>query len=347
MKRRSFITGAFVCSLPTLNYSQGLIPIADAHNHLGLLRGNDGRIPMLGQLMKESGVNLLSWSLVSDYPFLGLTKNGIGQYKSANVGDFKASYNSEIEKILKGLIVNGVKVIKNAEDLQQSSQETPYVCLTAEGADFLEGNLDFLGQAYEQGIRHVQLVHYCKNPIGDIQTERPEHGGLTAFGKDLVAALNQHGMLIDLAHSTSESVGQALELSKVPVIWSHSYISESPSSWTSSGYRSRALSLKDAKKIADAGGAVGLWGLGVSFGGGIYGYVDEILRMINLIGADHVMFGSDQDGLAGGAVINRLYDLRFVVDTLIKKGLNEKTIRAVAFENYARCLKTAMTNRSL
>ena len=69
--------------------------------------------------------------------------------------------------------------------------------------------------------------------------------------------------------------------------------------------------------------------------------------MINLIGADHVMFGSDQDGLPEGAVINQVSDLRKVVKALSKSGVGEKVIRAVAFENYARCLKAAMQGRSV
>ena len=347
MKRRLFIAGALASTLPTLNSAQELVPIADAHNHIGVSRSNDDRIQLLGQLMKESGISLLSWTIVPDGPFLGFKRSGITQVRTANLGDFKASYDRQIGQVLKGLSLNGVRVLKTIEDLQQSAQGIPYVCLASEGADFLEGKLDSLGQAYEQGIRHLQLVHYCQNPVGDIQTESPKHGGLTAFGKDLVVALNQHGILVDLAHSTSESIGYALELSKAPVIWSHSYISDSPSSWSSTGFRPRALSIADAKKIADSGGAVGLWALGPSFGGGIEGYASEIMRMVNLIGVDHVMFGSDQDGLPQGAVINQLSDLRKVVEALSKKGIEEKVIRAVAFENYARCLKTAMQGRSV
>ena len=349
MKRRSFMTSVLLTLYPSLNFGQSLIPIADAHNHLGVLRRNDERIPILSQLMRDSGISLLSWTIVPDGPFLGLRGGGITQVRPANSGDFKASYDRQMGQILGGLKVNGVKVLKNVEDLLESAKGAPYVCLTSEGADFLEGNLDSLEDAYEQGIRHIQLVHYVKNPVGDIQTERPEHGGLTSFGKELVGALNQKGILVDLAHSTSESISHALEISKTPIIWSHSYISNTTSSWNSSGFRSRLLSLKDAKRIADSGGAVGLWALGPSFGvglgGGIDGYASEIIRMVNLIGAEHVMFGSDQDGLPQGAVINQLSDLRKVVESLSTKGLDEKTIRAIAFENYARCLKTAMQNR--
>ena len=345
MKRRSFLAGTFIAAIPTANFGQNLIPIADAHNHLGLLRRNTDSVPILGQLMKDSGISLLSWTVVPDGPFLGIVSGGLGQVRTANKGDLRASFDRQLGAALRGLSVNGVKVVKRVEDLQQAATGEPYVCLTSEGADFLEGSLDSLGKAYDDGIRHVQLVHYIKNQVGDIQTERPEHGGLTQFGKELVVALNHQGILVDLAHSTSESIGHALTVSKAPVIWSHSYIADTPSSWTTSGYRSRALGTKDAKRIADSGGAIGLWSLGASFGGGIDGYAAEIIRMVNLIGADHVMFGSDQDGLPQGAVINQLSDLRKVVEALSRKGVDEKVIRAVAFENYARCLKTAMQGR--
>jgi len=59
------------------------------------------------------------------------------------------------------------------------------------------------------------------------------------------------------------------------------------------------------------------------------------------------MFGSDQDGFPQGAVIKHLLDLRKVVEVLQKSGMAEKIIRSVAFDNYARCLKTAMQSRQV
>jgi membrane dipeptidase len=284
----------------------------------------------------------LSWTITPDISFLGFINGGVSQARIPAPGELKAAYERQLAHVMRAVAGNGVQIVKTAEDIQKAAQGVPSIALTSEGADFLEGKLDSLSQVHEQGIRHLQLVHYIKSPVGDLQTERPEHGGLTDFGRQLVGALNQQGILIDLAHSTSESIDHALSASKVPMIWSHSYVTEAASSWNASGYRSRALALKDAKKIADAGGAVGLWSLGASFGGGIDAYAAEIIRMINWLGADHVMFGSDQDGLPQGAVIQKLTDLRSVVEALAKRGLDEKTLRAVAFDNYARCLKTAM-----
>ena len=347
MKRRSLISSAFLSIIPTLSFGQNLIPIADAHNHIGLLRRNTESIPILGQLMKESGISLLSWTVTPDAIFTGPVNGGVSQVRTPNSGELKSAYDRQMANALRGLNSNGVNILKNTDDLLKAASGIPYACLTAEGADFLEGKLDYLDQAYEQGIRHIQLVHYIKNPVGDLQTERPEHGGLTAFGKELIGVLNSRGILVDLAHSTSESISQALAITKTPLIWSHGYVSDSPSNWSSSGFRSRALDIKDAKKIADSGGAIGLWSLGASFGGSIDAYANEITRMVNMLGAEHVMFGSDQDGLPQGSVINQLSDLRKIVEALSKRGIDEKVIRAVSFDNYARCLKTAMSNRKV
>lgn len=343
MKRRNLLLAALGSVTVNASWAQARIPIADAHNHIGLLRKNSDAVFRLGSLLQEAGVSLLSWTVVPDGPFLRFTSSGIEQGRAIAKGDLKASFDNQLSNATTGLMRNGAKILKTSEDLDQAAKGEPYVVLTSEGADFLEGTLDDLPSAFERGIRHIQLVHYIKNPVGDLQTERPTHNGLSDFGKQLIKAMNTTGMLIDLAHSTGPSIDQALEVSTKPMIWSHSFITKQDTNWTSRGFMSRGLSESYAKKIAAKGGAVGLWALGPSFGGGIDGYASELIRMIDIVGAPHVMIGSDEDGLPQGAVIDQLMDLRKVVDLLIKRGLDEKTIRMVAFDNYARCLRNAMT----
>ena len=86
MKRRSFLAGALIVASPTLSFAQGLIPIADAHNHLGLLRRNTESVSILGQLMKDSGICLLSWAVVPDGPFLAMVPGGVGHPSSTVSG---------------------------------------------------------------------------------------------------------------------------------------------------------------------------------------------------------------------------------------------------------------------
>jgi len=342
MKRRDVLLTVAGIPFFSLVNAQSRVPISDAHNHIGLLRKNKESVLKLGDLMTEAGVSLLSWTVVPDAPFLRFSPNGVEQGRSISAGELKASFDRQLSNATSGLVGNGVSIVKTVADLDKAANGIPHVVLTSEGADFLEGSLDDLQSAYDRGIRHIQLVHYIKNPVGDLQTERPTHNGLSDFGKQLIKALNVTGILIDLAHSTGPSIDQALEISSKPMIWSHSFVTKSEQSWTSRGYMSRGLSEAYAKKIASKGGAVGLWALGASFGGGIDGYASEIIRMIEILGADHVMFGTDEDGLPQGAVIEQLIDLRKVVDILAKRGVDEKTLRSVAYENYARCLRKAL-----
>ena len=347
MRRRELMALFGLTAVSSLSWSQNRMPIADAHNHIGLLRRNTDSVPKLAALMRESGVHLLSWTIVPDGPFLRLSSTGIEQGRPINSGELRSSFDRQLGNATGGIAGGGVTIVRTLGDLEKAAMGEPCVVLTTEGADFLEGSLEGLVQAYDSGIRHVQLVHYIQNPVGDLQTERPKHDGLSEFGKSLIKALNAQGILIDLAHSTGSSINQAMELSKVPMIWSHGFIARNEPVWTVGGWKARGLSEAHAKKFAQSQGAVGLWCLSDSFGGGLDGYASEIIRMVTLLGPDHVMFGTDEDGLPSGAVVQQLGDLRKVVDILARRGVEEKVLRAVAFENYLRSLKTAFTARTV
>ena len=340
--RRMLLAGGVALFSPKFAFSQHLVPIADAHNHFGLLKNNRSSLPELKSLMSKSGVSLLSWTVVPDVPFLSFSGSKVAQSRVPEKGELNQSFARQLKRAVDAINANGLNLIRNQADLTESLKGVPSIVLTSEGADFLEGSLENLKPAVAAGIRHVQLVHYIRNDVGDIQTETEVHGGLTSFGKSLISALNQYGVLIDLAHGTQDVVLQALEISKAPMIWSHSYLSQSHGVGSQQGYQSRGIGVDMAKRIAASGGAVGLWALGPSFGGGIGGYADEIKKMVDILGPEHVMFGTDIDGLPTGSAIDDFEDLRKVVERLQKQGMSDKTIQAVAYGNYARCLSKAM-----
>jgi membrane dipeptidase len=212
--------------------------------------------------------------------------------------------------------------------------------ITAEGAGFTEDKLELLDQAYAQGLRHVQLVHYIRNGLGDFQTERPQHDGLTELGVKVIQACNRLGILVDLAHSTNAVIDRALEVSRVPVIWSHSAITSAQFSWQNG--KARLLNIDYAKKIAQRGGSIGLWALQSTVGNAPDGYASELMRMVDAVGPEHVMFGTDIDGMGNSAAMEQLMDLRKVAEVLQERGVDDRTLKALCFDNYARCLKGAM-----
>jgi len=75
---------------------------------------------------------------------------------------------------------------------------------------------------YEKGIRYVTLVHTRNNDICDSSTDSLEHGGLSPLGEEVVARMNDLGMLIDLSHASDDSFYDVMEKSRSPVIASHS-----------------------------------------------------------------------------------------------------------------------------
>lgn len=79
-------------------------------------------------------------------------------------------------------------------------------------------------QYYDLGARYITLCHSSNNDICDSSTDQsgPEFGGLSAFGEEVVREMNRTGMLIDVSHASDESFYDVIELSKAPVIASHS-----------------------------------------------------------------------------------------------------------------------------
>jgi membrane dipeptidase len=203
--------------------------------------------------------------------------------------------------------------------------------------------------AYELGVRHLQLVHFTKNPVADFQTERPEHNGLTDFGRRVIRECNRLGILVDLAHATERAVDQALEISQAPMIWSHSSIARSGTpDWTMIGWKARQLTPDCARRIARKGGVVGLWTVRVDVGNATESYARRLMAMADLIGEDHVGFGTDMSGDPSNDkefMMTNYADLRKVVDYWQSKGIDDKRIRKIAIGNYARVLQDALRPR--
>jgi membrane dipeptidase len=86
----------------------------------------------------------------------------------------------------------------------------------------LGNDLSLIDTFYSKGIRYITLVHTDSNDICDSSTDTIEHGGLSSFGREVVAAMNDLGMLIDVSHASDESFYQVVEESRAPIIASHS-----------------------------------------------------------------------------------------------------------------------------
>jgi membrane dipeptidase len=91
-----------------------------------------------------------------------------------------------------------------------------------EGGHAIENSLGALRAYYGMGVRYMTLTHNVHLDWVDSHVANPRHGGLTAFGREVVREMNRLGMLVDLSHTSPGTMSDALDVSEAPVIWSHS-----------------------------------------------------------------------------------------------------------------------------
>lgn len=319
--------------------------IGDMHYHLLFMGPNPAASNPLAKNMAAGKATLVAWSLVGDLPWMTVTPRGFKQKSVPGAGETVSWLQRELARIKAHIAEQNLKIVKGPEDVDLALKGDPHVVLSVEGASFLDDDLSQLQAAYDQGIRHIQLVHYIRNTIGDFQTEKPQYMGLSEHGKKVVQECNRLGILVDLAHSPADTVTQALAISTVPMVWSHSSVTKTRQpQWTMPAAQARQLSLEDAKAIAAKGGVVGLWALRSDVGSTPEAYADRLSEIADWLGEDHAAFGTDMNGLLG-PVLSNYGDLRRVVDYWERRQMSESRIRKLAIENYARVLKAAMAAR--
>lgn len=355
-RRQLGLLGAGAIAAATLPaYAQGRRPyLADMHSHYGQflprLFGLD-----LNKHMQDNGVMLMAWAVVDDQKWMTAATGNLRQASVPQPGqlwDYFQARMADYEGRLRQWQVTKALV---PADVDEALAGQPRLLLATESANFLEGQLDRVAAAHAMGVRHMQLVHYIQSPLGDHQTAEPVYGGLTPLGARVVAECKRLGIVVDLAHGTAALVDGALDASDAPMIWSHSWITPNGGTHANVGFIARSLSLPAAKKIAARGGVVGLWNLrirpepmGLSYPvNSINDYADEIMRMCDLIGPEHVAFGTDLEGVWPGRLMTGYGDLREVADNLGKRGLSETVLNNVFIGNYARIVKLAMNGAAV
>src|SRR5215475_837733 len=92
----------------------------------------------------------------------------------------------------------------------------------AEGGHSIDSSLGVLRALHALGVRYMTLTHNRNTPWADSATDEPACGGLTDFGREVVAEMQRIGMLVDLSHVAPTTMSDALEVATAPVIFSHS-----------------------------------------------------------------------------------------------------------------------------
>jgi membrane dipeptidase len=96
------------------------------------------------------------------------------------------------------------------------------VLMGLEGGHMISSNLDVLRDYFDLGVRYMTLTHSGNVDWADSSTAKPAHNGLTDFGKDVIREMNRLGMMVDISHVSDKAFYDVLEVSKAPLIASHS-----------------------------------------------------------------------------------------------------------------------------
>jgi membrane dipeptidase len=215
---------------------------------------------------------------------------------------------------------------------------------------------------YEYGLRCSQLTYNSQNLIGSGSTDR-EDGGVSDFGAEIIKAMNEEGMLIDVSHCGDRTTLDAMDISDKPIAITHS-------NCRALNNHPRLKTGEAIQKLAAKGGVMGITGVRMFVRDRepttIEHIVDHIDHVVKLVGIEHVGIGSDSgltgyDGMApdqlkmlrgsykasyamrekldtdGYGQPKRIYDL---TESLIRRGYSDDNITAILGRNFRRLLGT-------
>ncbi len=269
-----------------------LAGIADGDPARAVLGSDDAVAGFRGA--QDAGMSAVSFATVADLRVLQLVGSRFAAGRQFAPGEAYADHQRQLAGILDLARQVDATVVSGADDILRLHRAgaTGFL-VTCEGADFVEDGPDAdaferVREAHVAGVRSITIVHYRQNRYGDLQTEPPLHGGLSAAGRELVEVMNEVGMIVDLAHASFETTVDAVAASRHPVMISHSHLA---------GPRSdhpRLVTDEHALAVSEAGGLIGAWPSGVA-SETLDDFIDEVVRLVELVGVEHVAIGTDLD----------------------------------------------------
>jgi membrane dipeptidase len=205
------------------------VPLVDGHNDVPWeLR--DRVKNHLAQLDLRSDTGSLKKRMHTDIP--RLRKGGVGaQFWSVYVPADKAGPESvrmvmeqmDVVHRLAEIYPDTFEIASSADDIVRIHKAGRIASLIGmEGGHSIDNSLGVLRQLYAAGARYMTLTHSKNVDWADSGTDKPEHGGLTKFGEEVVREMNRLGMLVDLSHVSPDTMKDVLAVTKAPVIFSHS-----------------------------------------------------------------------------------------------------------------------------
>lgn len=270
------------------------------------------------------------------------------------------------------------ELARTASDVERIRKSGKIASLIGvEGGHCIEESLENLRRLHQMGAGYMTLTHSDTLSWADAASDEARHHGLTEFGKEVVREMNRLGMLVDLSHVSAETMRDAIEVSKAPVIFSHSSarsVADHPRNVPDdvlklvkrnrgvvmvnfySGFvhpesaKRRANMFEVSRELhekfpdeADYKAARKRWEAEHPIeAGSVHDVVDHIDRIVQQAGIEHVGIGSDYDGVA--KLPDQLEDVStypMITQELLNRGYSASQIHLIMSGNILRVMREA------
>ena len=242
---------------------------------------------------------------------------------------------TQIEEIV-GANSDRVGLAETAEDiLRLKSQGKKAILRGIENGYAIGHDLSLLKHFKQRGIVYMTLCHNGDNDICDSARGNAEHGGLSSFGREVVEEMNRLGILVDMSHAAESSFYDALELSKVPIVCSHSSaraLCDHPRNLTDN--QMRALAKHDG--VAQTTVYQGF--LRKDGEASIVDAVEHLCHAARIMGVEHVGLGTDFDGDGGVPGLADASEIINFTRHLLLRHFSEQDIRLIMGGNFLRVM---------
>jgi membrane dipeptidase len=161
--------------------------------------------------MREGGMNAIFFSIWIDGKIMGppAVQKALDQIDAVH---------ENVKKNSKDMVL-----ALTASDVRRAHAAGKIAALMGvEGGHMIGNDIRMVRIFADLGVRYMTLSHFYNDEWADSSTDKPAHNGLTDFGKDIVREMNRQGMMVDISHVSDKTFYDALEVSKAPLIASHS-----------------------------------------------------------------------------------------------------------------------------
>ncbi|WP_084191845.1 dipeptidase [Tissierella creatinophila] len=290
--------------------------------------------------LKKGGINACFFAAFTDGYY-----NNLERSISRTLGIINALYFTEKKNS------DTFKISSTLEEIKDTVNKGKIAAVpTIEGGySFDKDNTkELIKQYHDLGVKVIAFTWNYSNELGEGASriyndpdETPSREGLTNLGKELVLEMNNLGMVIDVSHMSEKSFWDTIEVTKSPIIASHSGVYS---------LREHPRNLKDdqLKAIAKNGGTVGmvLSEAFLTYNPPSYmkDFIDQIDYIVDLIGIDYVGLGSDFDGTKIPVDMKDSSEMYKITEELIKRGYKKEDIEKILGKNMLRVLKDVEEN---